>query len=106
MFKYCEERDQRIHEAVCENNIKKGLCKKDLLNCKEVKAPRKPEPLDLDTARDHITRYDDPAPTIRTNGDLEHFINCQLEPQRKADPLHPSNRRPGQFDLFGERKAE
>lgn len=42
---------------------------------------------------------------------FEQFIDEQLEPQRKADPLHPSNRRPrpdpaGQLDLFGERKAE
>jgi hypothetical protein len=32
-FVFCEEREQRVSRVVCDINVKKGRCTKDLLKC-------------------------------------------------------------------------
>ena len=36
-YKYCESWNQRIAEAVCENRLAKGKCRKTKTGCKEVR---------------------------------------------------------------------
>lgn len=37
LYRYCESWNQRIAEAVCENRLAKGKCRKTKTGCKEVK---------------------------------------------------------------------
>ena len=80
-FIFCGERKgQRIAEAVCEANVKKGTCTQDLLKCRKAKTPK---------ATTFKKDFDDSTPSLK----VDHHDHLYL--------VEPDS---VQFNLFPERK--
>ena len=93
---FCDDREQRVSKAVCQANVKKGTCKKDLLKCRKTRTPKPTEELT-------------PAPRSWKEAEKALEENLTFE-DRKAEAMQlltgqttPNN---GQLDLFGERNVK
>lgn len=88
-FIFCEQRKgHRISKAVCEANVKRGRCTQDLLKCRKARTPKATiDERYLDPFSKEIMRQKIKDQT------QEEFIDRELDKERKADPLHPTNRK-------------
>jgi len=116
IFTFCDLKQQRISQSVCQANIKKGTCKKDLWKCGKAKTPRTKtpdnrylDPFSKEIMKQKIKEEKATNPTpkrlpVITLNKKQYFKDERLHQLRNVENPHDFINLEGQLDLFPERK--